>query len=323
MLEMVVTHPDYRRRGLVRTQIDRFHKVVAERGFDFSIIQGIPYYYRQYGYAYALDHTPLTVLPTSRISIETSSRYRRRLAGLDDIDVLGQLYQKTMAQHQWSVYRSAEYWSYLLQQMAYPVHLLEDSQAGQAVGYMTVYRHRDSLRVQENGITSAAVAQAGLSGLNEAGITGVQIAGPPTNSLVQLVRSLGGNLLPADQWLWRITAVADLLTRLKPVFERRLANSDWAGITTELSLNLYRQAYGLKIETGQLTIEPLGFVDASMGAGGGDLCIPPEAFVRLLLGYRSLTDLSDAWPDIRVKPASRYLLETLFPPLEAHILMPY
>src|SRR5512132_3866672 len=32
MLEMVVTHPDYRRRGLVRAQIEHFHRTVAARG---------------------------------------------------------------------------------------------------------------------------------------------------------------------------------------------------------------------------------------------------------------------------------------------------
>ena len=60
-----------------------------------------------------------------------------------------------------------------------------------------------------------------------------------------------------------------------------------------------------------------------MGADGGDLCIPPDAFVCLLLGYRSLDQLQDAWPDVRVKPASRYVLELLFPLLQAHLVMPY
>ena len=323
MLEMVATRPDYRHRGLVRTQVERFHDLVANQGFDLSVIQGIPYYYRQYGYAYALDHTPLTVLTTKGIPAEPTSRYLQRAARLDDIKILVQLYQSAMAFNQLSVYRSAEYWHYLLKYMDYPVYLIEDTQTGQAVGYMTVYRHGNFHRVLENGTTSAAVALAGLQSLNETGITEVQVAGPPTNSLVQLARGLSGNLLVADQWLWRITDVARLLSRLKPVFERRLANSDWAGLTAQLHLNLYRQAYALKIESGRLTVESLGFVDASMGADGGDFCIPPEAFIRLLFGYRRLTELRDAWPDIRIKPASRNLLAILFPPLEAHILMPY
>ena len=66
-----------------------------------------------------------------------------------------------------------------------------------------------------------------------------------------------------------------------------------------------------------------GFVDASMGADGGDLCIPPDAFVCLVFGYRSLDELADAWPDIVVKPQSRYLLQALFPKRQAYFWMPY
>jgi GNAT superfamily N-acetyltransferase len=37
-LEMVLTHPNYRNRGLVRTQINHFHQIVDERQFDVCII---------------------------------------------------------------------------------------------------------------------------------------------------------------------------------------------------------------------------------------------------------------------------------------------
>jgi hypothetical protein len=60
-----------------------------------------------------------------------------------------------------------------------------------------------------------------------------------------------------------------------------------------------------------------------MGADGGDLCIPPDAFVRLVLGYRDLAELQDAWPDIVVKPERRHLLQTLFPKLASYFWMPY
>jgi hypothetical protein len=60
-----------------------------------------------------------------------------------------------------------------------------------------------------------------------------------------------------------------------------------------------------------------------MGADGGDIQIPPEAFVRLVTGFRGLDDLSDAWPDILVKPPARPLVEVLFPRLAAYIYTPY
>ena len=91
MLEMVATHPAYRQRGLVRAQIERFHQMTAERGFDCCIIEGIPYYYRQYGYAYAIEHGAYDSLPAWRIPSPPAGRiravpaapgHRRRCAGI-------------------------------------------------------------------------------------------------------------------------------------------------------------------------------------------------------------------------------------------------
>ena len=102
--------------------------------------------------------------------------------------------------------------------------------------------------------------------------------------------------------------------KLAPLFERRLAASGCAGLTESLLINLYREAVRLRFEKGKLSaVERAGFVDASMGADGGDLCIPPDAFVRLVLGYRALDRLADAWPDIVIRPGSRHVLDALFP----------
>ena len=55
MPELVGTHPDYRRRGLVRRQFELMHQWSADRGHLFNTIMGIPNYYRQFGYEYAID----------------------------------------------------------------------------------------------------------------------------------------------------------------------------------------------------------------------------------------------------------------------------
>ena len=45
--------------------------------------------------------------------------------------------------------------------------------------------------------------------------------------------------------------------------------------------------------------------------------------MRLVLGYRSLSQLRDAWPDTVVKPESRLVLDTLFPKLKPYFWMPH
>src|SRR5919107_829081 len=52
--ELVGTHPDYRRRGLVREQFEVLLRWSKERGHLMQAIAGIPYYYRRFGYEMAV-----------------------------------------------------------------------------------------------------------------------------------------------------------------------------------------------------------------------------------------------------------------------------
>ncbi len=327
MLEMVVTHPDYRRRGLVRAQVGRFHRMAAERGFDLCIIQGIPHYYRQYGYAYALDHTPTSTLPTSRVPEGVpgiGDRYRLRPATLSDAEPLAQLYDMAAARHQLFVSRSPDDWSYLLQWVGWPVRLVED--AGHAVGYLYALPEAGGRRVRviESGIAGQEAAMSILCQLKAEALEEVRLIGPASNALVQVGHTLGSVPLPLSQWLWRIHSLSSFLAKIGPVLERRLDDAGCSGLAVDLCLNLFRHAIVLRFQGGRLCqVEDVGFVDASLGADGGDLCIPVEAFVRLALGYRSLDELRDAWPDIVVRPVTRYLLEALFPRMESWVRMPY
>src|SRR5919112_1168931 len=52
--ELVGTHPDYRRRGLIKAQMDVLHAWSRDRGHLMQVIAGIPYYYRRFGYEMAV-----------------------------------------------------------------------------------------------------------------------------------------------------------------------------------------------------------------------------------------------------------------------------
>lgn len=331
MLEMVVTHPDYRHRGLVRRQIEHFHHVVADQGFDLCIIEGIPYYYRQYGYAYATDHWASDSLPLARVPdrAEGAMSVRLRPATMADVTTLDDFYMQTMGKLAAWTTRSSEYWRYLIECAAAPIAMLEDvahsdASHGTPLGYVMAWRTDTGAHIAEHGIPTASAASAFLQWC-KAHFDGELILGwPAVSPLIAVARMLGSSVRPADQWLLRAVDLPRLLLKFAPVLAVRLAASPYAGLTSVLTLNLYRQAYHLRFVAGALiAVEPLGFVDASMGADGGDLCIPPDAFMRLLLGYRTLDELSDAWPDIVVRPTRRHLWQVLWPKQEAYFWMPY
>jgi hypothetical protein len=176
----------------------------------------------------------------------------------------------------------------------------------------------------ESGITDASAALPALQHLKSRAPGDVQIFWPQTSPLARMAHNLGSQPVVTGQWLFNIPRLELFLVKLAPAFERRIAQGGFSGLTHALTINLFRQAYRLLFDAGKLTdVQALGFVDTSMGADGGDLCIPPDAFVRLLLAYRSLDELQDAWPDTVVKPQSRTIIDALFPRMDSYLYATY
>jgi predicted N-acetyltransferase YhbS len=51
---VVSTRVGYRGRGLVREQFSEYHRIALRAGCVMSVIEGIPYFYRQFGYEYSI-----------------------------------------------------------------------------------------------------------------------------------------------------------------------------------------------------------------------------------------------------------------------------
>jgi len=325
-LEMVLSHPEYRRQGLIRLLINHFINNVSDSGYDLSIIWGIPFYYRQYGYSYCMYGNGFETLPTSHIpdAEGPESGYRLRGAKEKDIPDLTALYNAASAGTQIRVKRNERYWAYLLTDVKQPVKIVEDTQ-GSAAGYLVYTQSRDGIaHIFESGISNHEIGLYVFQTLKKEAYREILVGGSDENTMVKAAKNFGSLRSKPEQWLVRITQMSSFIRKLSPVLERRLANSEFAGINGDIVINLYRQAYKLSFCKGKLvTADDIGFKDSSMGAYGGDLCIPQDAFIRLLFGFRTLDQLTDAWPDIVINPAKRCLFDILFPRLTSHIYLPY
>ncbi len=202
---------------------------------------------------------------------------------------------------------------------------MERTETDDVLGYAVIQRSQKTVSVLENALPDAVTALALLQLLkSDAWRAGPHFLADQFAAWLRWPASSAAETVPGGQWLVRIPDMASFLRKMGPLFEQRLAASDWHGLSAQITINLFRQAFGLRFEAGQLVaVDALGFVDASMGADGGHLCIPPDAFLRLLFGYRSLDELFDAWPDSTIKAEARDLINTLFPRLQPFLSTPY
>ncbi|GAC1349585.1 MAG: hypothetical protein NVSMB27_24100 [Ktedonobacteraceae bacterium] len=339
--EFVATHPDYRNRGLIRALFDMLHARSEAEGRLVQGITGIPYFYRQFGYEYALELegrrvTYLSLIPRTQAS--TPEPYALRTATTEDIPLLMELYNRQRSTSMvWSV-ASERYWHYHIEEVKDPLvvgkqmsvrMIVDDTGAVQGYVMLAIKRWGSNLAVYAMnvaaGVSWHAVVPPLLRALQAYGlqIPAVGPDVPPLNAINFWLGSahpiyevLGEALAPFYEppyaWYVRVPDVSAFLRHITPVLERRIASSAAAAYTGELTLDFYRGGLHMVFDKGHIThIEPWR---APAYGNNADASCPALVFLQLLFGYRSLDELRYAYPDVRVENSrAEALLNALFP----------
>ncbi|GJJ76237.1 hypothetical protein EMPS_08596 [Entomortierella parvispora] len=123
--EAVAAHPDYRSKGLIRRLfLEMIHPASDQRGDVIQIIPGIPHFYLQFGYEYAigiraprrLDDDAIPPLPDHE-TVEKGGQgepFQLRVPGLDDIPYLVKMStpEKMMDKAELGTLYDEGYWRY-------------------------------------------------------------------------------------------------------------------------------------------------------------------------------------------------------------------
>ncbi len=324
---IVGTDPAYRRRGLIRTLDRRFKELLTAEGYHLSHIQGIPYYYRQFGYEYALPLEGEWRVELHDVPAEPPPGARAvtfRQATVEDIPALARLYDEAMADIPIHAARDGAIWRYLLTHATETATARETwlvlDDAGATLGYWRIERGGfgtglnvdDCSRLPHDAALAVLVFLKRLA--TERGKPTIRLNLPGGHPLVRTAQAWGARDLGHYAWQIHIPDVPRLLRQLAPIFERRIAGSMFAGLTRAVTLDMYRTHTTLHFERGKLTrVEP-GGADCQ-----ADLRLPPSLIAPLALGYRTWRALREPYPDVACEGQSQPLIDTLFPRVEAFI----
>lgn len=337
--ELVGTDPAYRRRGLVRAQMEAIHELSAERGELVQAITGIPWYYRLFGYEMALDLGGDMLYPQDRLArlkAPEEEHYRVRAATEVDIPLLDELYTIHCAHSLVSRPRDETLWQY---EMTVPhessvyyrrFHVVERRDDGEVAGYFEYFEWPKGVAVREMaarpGCSLRVVALRTVRFL-KAHLAQNQPEGHPPKPLLfslgaahPAYEGLGRALTTSREpyaWYIRVPDLRAFLERIRPVLERRLAGSVMAGHTGRLRLNFYRERMTIELESGRIT--GFGTYEAER-LEEGDFAFPALTFLQLLFGRRSVDELAAAYADCGGKEEARILLNILFPKRHSQVL---
>jgi hypothetical protein len=349
--EIVATMPEYRNRGLIRALFELIHAKSEARGDLVQGITGIPYYYRQFGYEYAIPMgAALTVnfsaLP--ELKKDATEPYGLRAAAAEDIPTLVRLWEREQEQANATITTplSAEYYRWAMDGMRaeaverWRPYLILDA-SGQTAGYLRLAPARWGPALQvvglmtEEGVPLTAALPSALRGVRALAETVKpgRAETPPADA-VQLhvmgdhpLRSALSALAPVTAaypfspypYLWYIRApdLPRLIQRLAPNLERRLATTALAGYTGEVTLGFYRGGLRLAFESGNLTAAE-DWRAPVWGEAKAEF--PPLVFLQLLFGYRSLSELRAIYPDVWAEGDAASILDALFPRRSSSLL---
>jgi hypothetical protein len=338
-LELIGTDQDYRRRGLARLVIGAVHALSEAYGHLVQGITGIPWFYRQFGYEFALPlggSRDLSVTEVPAIKAGETEPCQIRRATETDIPILMRLYDRLRAGKLVTTVIDAARWRYDLSghsrgsdQEYRAYHILNSD--GRVVGYFSTPARLKGSRLPaweiavEEGVSWRSILPSVTRALKAQGDTYAAESTPETRALTTIRFALGlehpayeafdvklGPHRPPYGWYIRVPDVPSFIRHIAPVLERRLATSVMCGFSGELNITFYRGGLQLAFDQGRLT----GASDWSapetnerwQGAG-----FPPLVFLQLLFGHRSLEELRYAFPDCWADEEPTLLLNALFP----------
>jgi len=338
--EMVATDPAYRNRGLIRALFEMVHERSEAEGDLAQAITGIAYFYRQFGYEYALEleerrTTPISLIPKAKEG--ESEPFTLREATGEDIPEIATLYNWRRASSIVSESITRKQWLYEIESWkehpelghAFNFQMIVDA-AGQTAGFVALDARRRGkglgvwlLEVAE-GVNVQTAMPSVLRALHTCGLN-MELARPDVPPLSEIGFYLGtthpvhevlGDELdratePPYAWYVRVKDLPAFLMHIAPALKKRLATSPVVGHIGEIKLDFYRGGLRMLFEQGRLTVaEPWRVPLYDSNASGG---FPPLVFLQMLFGHRSIEALRHTFPDVWVSDEARPVLKALFP----------
>jgi len=335
--ELVATHPDYRRRGLVRAVLDALHERSRASGHLLQVIYGIEHFYRQFGYSMALDITSALQVPLASaapLKEGTLPRYTLRTAAEDDLPAIASWTNDYARALLISVARTHDEWRYEMFGISsghsyHKQYFIILDTDGRGVGYVAL---RSMTFSGALFVTSYVVGDDAsyldtfsdvMRELRQITLDFRDAAGggaPPHLALFQsglhptldtlIKRQLGGALRDNRYaWYVRIADLPAFMRRVASVMETRLHGSGAHNWTGTLTVGLFaRERLALQFERGSLS-------DARMEpeTGENDCDFPYQMFVNVVLGHHNVSEIRAILPDTSFNGRSEALLGILFP----------
>lgn len=334
-LGLVATDETARGGGLSSWLMKRFLADSKERGYLLSSIQGIPYFYRRFGYEYAVPLLMGVRLgPEKASGLGPAPAYRPATA--DDLPLLKAWFDESQGPLELRGRRDDGRWAFLMGEAQKSPEtaierfvLLDD--AGAPTGYLGVQNEcfGPTLAVIEGwqgGLAPERALALAERLRAERGLPQVTSFLDRGHPIAAAARELGGELWDGYGWQLSVLDPAAFMAAAAPVYAARLKEAGFAGVPARLALDCYGSSCLLSWDGDTLFVGrhgrdyPVGEpIETADHGDTPEARIPPELFAPLALGFRSRAEIATLRFDLGVPKASRPFFDAIFRPAKAFV----
>lgn len=323
-IDLVATDTEYEGRGLVRALMGWAHARSAELGHVAQVMLGIPYFYRRFGYTYAVDIADRRVLSRSIPDAdEQQTSHQVSKAALSDIPDLIRLNDAAQSSAEFRMPHTAERWRWIVQQGGSSTWIVRNT-AGVAVASGRTTPPDDDVLLAEVTATDPAGALVLLRQAQSLAEDELKVASRPGVAAETWEPLLAAPEVEGEQYYNRVPDVRRLLDAIRPVFAARL---DEAGMVLadipdkQIIVCTFAHSYTIPVIDGRFGPTVEGGAMQSPGMHGA-VAIAPDLIGAAIFGPHGLEGLDRKHPDVYAARNGE-LMRTLFPPVTSDLLTFY
>lgn len=316
---LVSTLEEYRGKGFIAKMNELYEKVMAERGYIFSIIRGIPYYYRRFNYEFAIPLDERITFSPEKVPTEELSNLSVRKANSNDILFIKSNYNK---------FHEKFYFNMKFQPDCFIFRFLNDDfddnmlstfileEAGHSVAYFSLGMSYDNKAFTINvaQLTEEQmikILQYIKKSYEKMGGVNLEFHVKYDSEFGRFIIHLGGVAHQSYGWQIRIPILKLFFETIKKIIEKRIEHSKFQGLSKKVVISNYQENIELNFINGKITtIQSVsGYPDLEKC----DVAIPGTMLIKLILSDKTLDEINYIIDDAFWNPSSRLLIDTIFP----------
>ena len=323
-MEIVGTLEEYRNRGLIRKLNEIFEQRVEEYNLPMVMIGGIPYYYRKLGYEYAIQMGgsiifPLELIPplkkgdTEPISIEevTQDTFLAYLKAREQLNTFLD-FHRHLSEKDFLYLTTGRFGD----DSVYRFHLIRVNQ--KVVGIFVLNIGWGALEVNEiwvEDLSHITPILRYLKRIAKRRRLPLRIYYPARPAIRHALTSFSRSKFSRPYaWYVKIPSIKRFVDAIKPVIEQRLIQSEFKNLTESIRISWYHEGLELVFKKGKLEVMkeiPRNEVKDM------HVAVPFPVIYQLFLGYRSIDELHQMFPDAGGSAIKTPVVRVIFPKIRA------